>query len=107
MDKNVHTEHCCAKHGCKYSDTDCPVFSGKQKQSYPCEFCDDHEDGLEDRVKELEAHVRQLRATLTEASDYVRIAADEEAAVNKHRRYPRYTESRFLKQIEDVLNVPF
>ena len=39
-DKNVHTEHCCKFHGCKYGEDDCPVANKKQKQSYPCEFCD-------------------------------------------------------------------
>ena len=38
MEKNVHTEHCCV-FGCKYGDTDCPVETGLQKPSYPCEDC--------------------------------------------------------------------
>lgn len=38
--KNVHTEHCCFEHGCKYGEDDCPVATGLQKQSYPCEACD-------------------------------------------------------------------
>jgi hypothetical protein len=37
--KNVHTEHCCLTHGCKYCDADCPVETGKQEQSFPCESC--------------------------------------------------------------------
>lgn len=37
--KNVHTEHCCKEHGCKYGDKLCPVVDGTQKQSYPCEDC--------------------------------------------------------------------
>lgn len=37
--KNVHTEHCCSIHGCKYDDDDCPVATGKQMQSFPCEAC--------------------------------------------------------------------
>lgn len=37
--KNVHTEHCCKMHGCKYGDERCPVVDGTQKQSYPCESC--------------------------------------------------------------------
>jgi hypothetical protein len=37
--KNVHTEHCCKEHGCKYGDELCPVVDGTQKQSYPCEEC--------------------------------------------------------------------
>lgn len=39
--KNVHTEHCCFVHGCKYGDDDCPVATGKQMQSFPCESCKD------------------------------------------------------------------
>lgn len=43
-DKDVHTEHCCVIHGCKYGareyrDTDCPVETGKKKQSHACERC--------------------------------------------------------------------
>lgn len=37
-DKNVHTEHCCVT-SCKYGDHDCPVATGLQKPSYPCEDC--------------------------------------------------------------------
>lgn len=36
---NVHTEHCCYKHGCKYANEQCPVTLGIQSQSYPCEEC--------------------------------------------------------------------
>ena len=39
--KNVHTEHCCERHGCKYCEPDCPVENGIQKQSFPCELCPD------------------------------------------------------------------
>ena len=37
--KDVHTEHCCSEHGCKYGDKDCAVVTGKAPQSYPCEWC--------------------------------------------------------------------
>ena len=37
--KDVHTEHCCKEHGCKYGEDDCPVVTGKKIQSYPCEIC--------------------------------------------------------------------
>jgi hypothetical protein len=36
--KDVHTEHCCKWHGCKYGNKDCTVIKGAA-QSYPCEFC--------------------------------------------------------------------
>jgi len=40
-EKNVHTEHCCVRHGCKYGEDDtCPVTTKQQSQSYPCEDCD-------------------------------------------------------------------
>lgn len=40
-DRDVHTEHCCAEHGCKYGDEHCPVETGKKVQSFPCESCDE------------------------------------------------------------------
>jgi hypothetical protein len=42
--KDVHTEHCCLKHGCKYGDTDCPVELGIKRQSFACEWC--YEEGI-------------------------------------------------------------
>lgn len=37
---DVHTEHCCIRHGCKYGDDDCTVESGLKPQSFRCEQCD-------------------------------------------------------------------
>lgn len=37
--KDVHTEHCCKLHGCKYRDETCTVTSGEKRQSFPCEHC--------------------------------------------------------------------
>jgi hypothetical protein len=41
--KDVHTEHCCKIHGCKYSpdNSQCSVASGDKAQSFPCEHCAD------------------------------------------------------------------
>lgn len=38
--QDVHTEHCCAIHGCKYAASliDCTVLAGTP-QSHPCETC--------------------------------------------------------------------
>ena len=41
MSKDVHTEHCCYRHGCKYGKDDCPVEMGDKEQSFPCEQCDE------------------------------------------------------------------
>lgn len=38
-EKCVHTEHCCAIHGCKYGDESCPVVTGQKTQSFECEDC--------------------------------------------------------------------
>ena len=45
--KNVHTEHCCIKHGCKYGDDDCTVVTRRAPQSYVCESCSEY-DGITD-----------------------------------------------------------
>ena len=37
--KDVHTEHCCYRHGCKYGKDDCSVETGDKQQSHPCEQC--------------------------------------------------------------------
>ncbi len=45
---DVHTEHCCDMHGCKYGDDEmCTVAMGLRLQSHPCERCDEeiYEDG--------------------------------------------------------------
>ena len=39
--KDVHTRHCCAKHGCKYGDDNCTVVSGEKIQEYTCEICEE------------------------------------------------------------------
>lgn len=49
MDKReygTHRTHCCALHGCKYGEDDCPVVSGEITQDYRCEFCED--DGIKE-----------------------------------------------------------
>ncbi len=48
---DVHTEHCCARHGCKYSDgRRCTVVTGQKPQSYPCETCDSPMVQLHDAI---------------------------------------------------------
>jgi hypothetical protein len=38
--KDVHTEHCCILHGCKYGRNEtCTVVQKVAPQSYVCEFC--------------------------------------------------------------------
>ena len=44
--KDVHTEHCCVRHHCKYGEDDfyCTVKTGKKRQSFVCEDCE--EEGI-------------------------------------------------------------
>jgi len=39
--KDVHTEHCCIDHGCKYGNENCTVTTGKIQQSYSCMDCEE------------------------------------------------------------------
>lgn len=54
--KDVHTEHCCLTHGCKYGkDEECTVMLGRQPQSFPCEECEtDKHDPDKQRIIQLE-----------------------------------------------------
>lgn len=74
--KNVHTEHCCVRHGCKYNDKTCPVEFGGIKQSFPCECCDmDTRDGgayiykIRDKRTGLFKEKHRSRTTFTEHGD--------------------------------------
>ena len=40
QEKGVHAAHCCADHGCKYGDENCPVVLGTTEQRFPCIVCD-------------------------------------------------------------------
>ena len=37
--RGVHTQNCCAVHGCKYGHDDCPVQNKENLQSSPCHTC--------------------------------------------------------------------
>lgn len=55
--KDVHTEHCCAKHGCKYAAprTACTVTSGEKPQSFPCVICDSIREQVAEYLPEATA----------------------------------------------------
>lgn len=67
--KDVHTEHCCAKHGCKYCDKNCTVVTGKLKQSYKSEDCWWEEDDPHTLVKELEFLLKETLPWLNRYED--------------------------------------
>lgn len=35
----AHATHCCARHGCKYAYSKCPVAAGDIAQQNPCQEC--------------------------------------------------------------------
>lgn len=35
----VDHSRCCAIHGCRYGDNDCPTLLGIEDQAAPCHFC--------------------------------------------------------------------
>jgi len=40
QERNVHINHCCYTHGCKYGEDDtCPVVQMEAPQRYQCEEC--------------------------------------------------------------------
>jgi hypothetical protein len=53
---NKHTTHCCAFHGCKYGDADCPVIKGIQIQERLCEecFCEEEYEPIESQIARLQ-----------------------------------------------------
>ena len=59
---DVHTEHCCLVHGCKYGNAyKCTVMSCREKQSYPCEDC------IEEKAQglfETQSHLRRVLGAL-------------------------------------------
>lgn len=51
---DVHTEHCCDQHGCKYGADEtgeCTVVNGSKPQSYICEQCDHELDVADEAAK--------------------------------------------------------
>ncbi|MEG9650759.1 hypothetical protein ACTO5A_22940 [Pseudomonas aeruginosa] len=51
----VHAAHCCARHGCKYGDDDCPVVVGTVEQLYQCEECSDENSRLDAAMRKAVA----------------------------------------------------
>ena len=65
--KDVHTEHCCIYHGCKYGYEMCSVVLGVKVQSYPCEKCsyETKEDQKKDKlISEYRTKLLELRLQL-------------------------------------------
>lgn len=79
----VHAAHCCAKHGCKYGNDECPVQAGNVKQEHPCEYCDMDDEAaapvVDKIVKWLEGHITELENVDTRIAGYIRQAGYDRA----------------------------
>jgi hypothetical protein len=98
-ERDVHTDHCCLKHGCKYSDKDCTVRLGKKKQSYPCETCD--------YAKERMANIDKLYIVIQKLGFYhpeIRVhgTADTQKPVRVCVYADRETGTNFVDDGEDI-----
>jgi hypothetical protein len=88
---DVHTEHCCAIHGCKYGYDDeelvagfkwedfgfknkpeCTVTTGQHSQTYPCEYC--YEAGAdEERFVRRDGVVVRVKSELQQLKDQLEV----------------------------------
>lgn len=97
--QDVHTEHCCFKHGCKYSDKDCTVQLGIKKQSFPCETCE--------YAKECMSNTDKLYTAIQKLGFYhpeIRIhgTADSKNPVRVHVYANQDTGTNFVDDGEDI-----
>jgi len=82
--KDVHTEHCCQIHGCKYGPAEwsveanswveikCTVKDLVAPQSFPCEWCGD-EDELDRAYEQNEMFNRGAAWAIQQAHDLAAI----------------------------------
>lgn len=59
----VHEAHCCAIHGCKYNEEDCPVVNKTVKQQHLCPDCHETFNDMDDVVEILllQNKIKELR----------------------------------------------
>ena len=97
--KDVHTEHCCIHHGCKYCDENCTVMNQEKEQSFSCEDCE-HDSDL--------AYEQAIDFALYETNDghtFLKTLREEKWNVVKER-FPDFAQkpisSFFLAQERDT-----
>ena len=105
--RDVHTEHCCVTHGCKYSQADCPVVSGMKKQTHPCEDCvdDTPATSVGELLKKLDRTWRKRGVDTTYRVDL--FDGDQVIAVGDQTGEDRtYTPIEFFKVFEPIEEEP-
>jgi hypothetical protein len=61
MKGDIHTRHCCKRHGCKYDDDiHCSVFYGDKEAEYECEICQEDPGTAKDYLSWLYGYYHHL-----------------------------------------------
>jgi len=74
---DVHTSHCCEKHGCKYGDDDCPVAKKVSVQEYLCESCQDDVYALREAFPRAEAYARSVAFRDLDEGNYILVDGEK------------------------------
>ena len=87
---DVHTEHCCVLHGCKYGDENCTVANGEKGQTFLCESCE-----MDQRER-----IARRRLDMTSGMKYTERDLDRAIKLAKAQAITDYLEKRML-ELED------
>jgi len=73
--KNIgtHAYHCCAIHGCKYGDKECPVTTKKVEQEYTCQWCDESGFHTIDDVKQYVHYEKELQSAIEQGHKTIEV----------------------------------
>jgi len=77
---DAHKNNCCALHGCKWSEKDCPVVAGTVRPG-PCQKC----LGVEDDRPTKEAYMAACRALWMHREAEERLAAANKILSSKNK----------------------
>lgn len=58
----VHAAHCCAAHGCKYGEVDCPVTLKQIDQKFACDICELVQQDVMDDVANVPEGVKLIKS---------------------------------------------
>lgn len=73
-DHGVHASHCCAVHGCKYGDKDCPVVAGTVNAKADGEYCLEERREFREDIRLILDDPRQRDLFMPELQDVNNVA---------------------------------
>lgn len=74
---DVHTSHCCEKHGCKYGAKDCPVTTKVSVQEYLCEECESELFEVQLAEPNAEAYARSVAFMDLDEGNYILVDGEK------------------------------